>query len=44
VKVRTMADDVVCLLAPDDFQAVGQYYRQFPQVEDDEVVALLSGR
>jgi predicted phosphoribosyltransferase len=33
---------VVCLLAPDDFQAVGQYYRSFPQVEDEAVVALLA--
>jgi putative phosphoribosyl transferase len=41
-KVRPMADEVVCLLAPDEFQAVGQYYRDFPQVADDEVVALLS--
>jgi len=40
-KVRTLADEVVCLQAPPDFQAVGQFYEQFPQVEDDEVVALL---
>ena len=40
-KVRPLADEVVCLLAPEDFQAVGQYYRRFPQVEDDEVIALL---
>lgn len=40
-KVRPLADEVVCLLAPEHFQAVGQFYRDFPQVEDDEVVALL---
>ncbi len=40
-KVRTLADEVVCLSVPDDFQAVGQFYQQFPQVQDDEVVALL---
>jgi len=40
-KVRPMADDVVCLHAPDDFQAVGQYYRHFPQIEDEEVMAVL---
>jgi predicted phosphoribosyltransferase len=40
-KVRTLADEVVCLQAPPHFQAVGQFYEQFPQVEDDEVVALL---
>ena len=41
-KVRPHADEVVCLQAPAEFQAVGQFYLEFPQVEDDEVVALLS--
>jgi putative phosphoribosyl transferase len=40
-KVRPLADDVVCLEAPEFFQAVGQFYRHFNQVEDDEVIALL---
>jgi predicted phosphoribosyltransferase len=40
-KVRTMADEVVCLQAPEFFQAVGQFYGHFNQVEDDEVIALL---
>lgn len=40
-KVAEMADEVVCLEAPVFFQAVGQFYRDFPQVEDDEVIALL---
>ena len=40
-KVRAMADEVVCLQAPEFFQAVGQFYRHFPQVEDEEVIALL---
>jgi len=39
--IRPMADEVVCLLTPPDFDAVGQYYRHFPQVTDEEVVALL---
>lgn len=39
--IRPMVDETVCLLAPDDFQAVGQYYARFPQVGDDEVVSLL---
>lgn len=39
--VRPLADAVVCLEAPPDFQAVGQYYRDFTQIEDDEVVRLL---
>ena len=40
-KIRPMADEVVCLHAPANFQAVGQFYRHFPQVDDEEVVALL---
>ncbi|MBS0509057.1 MAG: phosphoribosyltransferase [Proteobacteria bacterium] len=39
--VRPLADEVVCLHAPGDFEAVGQYYADFSQVEDDEVIALL---
>jgi predicted phosphoribosyltransferase len=40
-KVRPYADEVVCLQTPTFFYAVGQFYRSFPQVDDDEVVALL---
>jgi predicted phosphoribosyltransferase len=42
VCVRPYADEVVCLAAPEEFYAVGQFYRDFPQVEDREVVALLA--
>jgi putative phosphoribosyl transferase len=40
-KVRQHCDDVVCLQTPMLFHAVGQFYRDFTQVADDEVVALL---
>ena len=40
-KVATHADDVVCLDVPEGFYAVGQFYRDFRQVDDAEVVALL---
>lgn len=40
--VRPLADEVVCLQAPANFQAVGQFYRNFDQVEDDEVIGMLS--
>jgi len=43
-KVMRHADEVVCLEAPIGFQAVGQFYRSFPQVEDEEVIALLQSR
>ncbi|RFP79324.1 phosphoribosyltransferase [Hydrogenophaga borbori] len=39
--VRPAADELVCLLTPADFQAVGQFYAHFPQVEDAEVVRAL---
>jgi putative phosphoribosyl transferase len=35
------ADEIVCVQAPELFQAVGQYYTDFRQTSDDEVVALL---
>jgi putative phosphoribosyl transferase len=40
-RLEPEADRTVCLHAPDDLMAVGQYYRDFRQVEDDEVVAML---
>lgn len=41
-QIRPYADEVVCLETPYDFRAVGQFYRHFPQVEDDEVVRQLA--
>jgi predicted phosphoribosyltransferase len=43
-KVGRQAEEVVCLHAPEYFQAVGQFYADFGQVEDEEVIALLSER
>ena len=40
-KVAYMADEVVCLEAPEFFQAVGQFYQHFGQIEDDEVIEAL---
>jgi len=40
--VRPYADELVCLDAPEIFYAVGQFYGEFRQVEDDEVIALLA--
>jgi len=40
-KIRGYADEVVCLQAPMFFQAVGQFYDAFPQVDDSEVEAIL---
>lgn len=41
-KIRGNADRVVCLSAPVNFQAVGQFYLDFPQVTDEEVIAILA--
>jgi len=40
--VRPYADKLVCLHIPELFYAVGQFYRDFQQVEDSEVIALLA--
>jgi putative phosphoribosyl transferase len=39
--VAPSCDELVCLETPEQFYAVGQFYRHFPQVEDEEVVAAL---
>lgn len=41
LNVAELADEVVCLEAPAFFQAVGQFYQHFPQVDDEEVIELL---
>ncbi|MFZ2541318.1 MAG: phosphoribosyltransferase family protein [Gallionella sp.] len=41
LKVQPYADEVICLSAPEMFYAVGQFYASFPQVSDEEVIALL---
>ena len=43
-KVAPLADETVCLEVPDVFYAVGQFFRNFDQVEDDEVITMLSER
>jgi predicted phosphoribosyltransferase len=43
-RVAELADEVVCLLEPDDFEAVGQFYHYFPQVSDAEVLDILKTR
>jgi len=42
-RVEDLADEVVCLETPEFFQAVGQFYRHFSQVEDEEVIEMLKG-
>ena len=39
--LESVADAVVCPLVPPELYAVGEWYREFPQVSDAEVVRLL---
>ncbi len=36
------ADETICLHKPEYFTAVGQFYQDFGQTQDDEVIALLA--
>ncbi|SET49372.1 Predicted phosphoribosyltransferase [Nitrosospira multiformis] len=40
-KIRQEADDLVCLYTPEPFFGVGQWYDNFMQTPDEEVLALL---
>jgi putative phosphoribosyl transferase len=40
-EIKALADEVVCLDAPASFQAVGQFYEDFAQTTDDEVIELM---
>lgn len=39
--LRKEADDVICLEMPEFFQAIGLYYRDFHQLRDQDVIALM---
>ncbi len=43
-RFKHMVDDVVCLLTPPYFQAVGQFYEEFTQVSDEQVIQLLQAQ
>lgn len=40
-KIRAYCDEVVCLSTPAYFQAVGQFYADFNQVSDEDVMRVL---
>jgi putative phosphoribosyl transferase len=40
-QLKSEADDVVCVLTPQSFYAIGQFYEDFSQLSDEEVLALL---
>ena len=41
-RLRSEADEVICLRMPEPFRAVGLWYREFPQLADQEVIDLLA--
>ncbi|MER5279069.1 phosphoribosyltransferase [Streptomyces sp. NPDC002809] len=42
-RLRGQVDELVCLSTPYGFSAVGEWYRDFGQTPDEEVVSLLAG-
>jgi len=40
-KLKEIADEVVVLYAPDFFNAVGEFYKDFEQVEDETVLEIM---
>jgi putative phosphoribosyl transferase len=39
--LRPEVDEIVCLATPEEFYAIGQFYADFRQVDDEDVVTLL---
>lgn len=40
-EMEPLVDQIICLSSPPLFYAIGQFYEEFPQVDDEEVVELL---
>ncbi len=40
-EIRRWCDDVVCLLSPENFWAIGQFYEDFSPVEDEQALELM---
>lgn len=40
-RIRESCDRLMFVQAPEDFQAVGQFYHQFPQISDQEAASIL---
>lgn len=39
--LKSYADDIICLMQPEYFFGIGQFYRKFPQVSDEYAIELL---
>lgn len=40
-RLKKQVDEVICLLEPTGFMAIGQFYQRFPQVDDETAIELL---
>ncbi|WP_027623846.1 phosphoribosyltransferase [Clostridium lundense] len=40
-KLKSMVDEVIYLIAPEEFYAVGLYYKDFPQITDELLTLLI---
>ena len=40
-KLKSEVENIVALEIPESFNAVGQFYQEFPQISDEEVMQLL---
>lgn len=40
-ELKQLADEVICLITPEPFYAVGLWYENFPQLTDADVITLL---
>jgi predicted phosphoribosyltransferase len=41
-RIKSEVDRIIALEVPESFGAVGEFYEEFPQVSDEEVVSILS--
>jgi len=40
-EIAKMVDEMICIEVPEEFNAVGEWYPNFPQTTDEEVIEIL---
>ena len=40
-KLKSLVDEIICLETPEDFLAIGNFYNEFEQLTDEEVIQLI---
>ncbi len=43
-RIERASDETICLQTPEHFQAISQFYENFPQMSDEEMLATLAAR